>query len=315
MSRSSVTIREVGPREALQAHAEPLGLDRKLQLLKALIGAGVTSLNTVSLVSPVAMPHMADAEELLRRLGKQDDVCISALAPNDRGMARAVTLAAEGLLDEVFMVHTPSVSVLKANGFGVSLEENLKMIERVAAQARDTALRVGVFVSASFGCSMEGRIEPERVLATAEQILALDNVDEIVISDSTGQADPFQVSDLLDRLAPIVGDFPVSVHLHDSRGAGLANAVAAIQSPISDLTLDCSFGGLGGDIPFIPEAAGNVATEDIVAMFDGMGIITGINAPAMAEAARQYSAWTGVPLRSRVSEVPPVPWKQSPIAA
>jgi isopropylmalate/homocitrate/citramalate synthase len=314
VTRASVVIREVGPREALQAHPEPLGVERKLRLLENLIAGGVTHLNAVSLVSPKAMPHMADAEEVLRALGVRENVCISALTPNERAMTRALTLAAEGLVDQVFMIHTPSVSVLAANGLPASLETNLLMIRGAAEQAKAAGLSVGVFVSASFGCSMEGRIEPAQVLATVEQILALGVADELIISDSTGQADPFQVGDLLGRIAPVVGELPVGVHLHDSRGAGIANAVAAIQSPIQNLTLDCSFGGLGGDIPFIPEAAGNIATEDLVAMLDGMGIVTGIAAAVIARAAREYSEWTAVPLRSRVSEVPPVPWKRSPVA-
>jgi isopropylmalate/homocitrate/citramalate synthase len=162
---------------------------------------------------------------------------------------------------------------------------------------------------------MEGRIPAEVTLSTVDDILALGVADELIISDSTGQADPAQVASLLGQLAPVVGSLPVGVHLHDSRGAGIANAVAALESPIEHLTIDCSFGGLGGDIPFIPEAAGNIATEDLVAMLDGMGVATGIDAAAVAAAARDYQEWTGNPLRSRVSDVPPVPWKKSPALA
>jgi hydroxymethylglutaryl-CoA lyase len=311
--RSQVVIREVGPREALQAHAETLPTERKVELVQGLIDAGSKAINAASFVSPKAMPHMSDAEGVLRGIGPQEGIRVSGLAPNERAMGRAAAMAAEGLLDHVFMVHTPSVSVLQANGFPPSLEQNIELVKRNGDLAHEAGMTIGIFVSAAFGCSMEGRIPQDVTLRTVDDILAVGVADELIISDSTGQADPAQVSSLLAALAPVVGSLPVSVHLHDSRGAGIANAVAALTSPIENLTIDCSFGGLGGDIPFIPEAAGNIATEDLVAMLDGMGVVTGIDARAVAEVARRYRAWTGLPLRSRVSEVPPVPWKQSPV--
>jgi hydroxymethylglutaryl-CoA lyase len=307
--RSTVGVREVGPREALQAHPEPLSTDRKIELITALLAAGVTKLNAVSLVSPVAMPHMADAEDVLAGIGPCPQVSVSALVPNDRGMDRAERLAGRELLDEVFLLHAATSSVLRANGLPPSLEDNLARVAHLARRAKAAGLRVGVFISASFGCSMEGRVEPATVADTSRLLAGEENVDEIVISDSTGQADPLQVERLLTDVAGCTGGKPVTVHLHDSRGAGLANAVAAIRSPIKDLTLDASFGGLGGDIPFIPEAAGNIATEDLVAMLDGMNVATGIDSAAMAAAAASYHKWTQVPLRSRLPGVGPVRWK------
>lgn len=307
--RESVRIREVGPREALQAVAEALPTERKIELVRKLLACGLRSLNAVSLVSPKVMPHMADAEAVLEGVGPVPGVLISALAPNERAVVRALALAGRGLLDEVFFVHATTSSVLTANGLPGSLDANFSRITDLADQAKAGGLRVGVFISASFGCSMEGRVSPDRVLRIVEALSQLSSVDEIVISDSTGQADPSQVARLLGNVAPVIGDKPCTVHFHDSRGTGLANAVAAIESPIAKLTLDTSFGGLGGDIPFIPEAAGNVATEDLVAMLDGMGVRTGVDAAGVAAVAREYREWSSIPLRSHIPDVGPVRWK------
>ena len=312
--RSTVGIREVGPREALQAHPQKLPTDKKIELIDALLAAGVTKLNAISLVSPRAMPHMADAEDVLTGLGPRPDVQISALVPNERGMVRAESLAGRGLLDHAFLLHAATASVLQANGLPPSLEENLARIAELAHRAKAGGMTTGVFVSAAFGCSMEGQVQPATVLDTVRQLADNPDVDEIVISDSTGQADPYQVDRMLTDVASCVNGKPVTVHLHDSRGAGLANAVAAIGSPIKDLTLDTSFGGLGGDIPFIPEAAGNISTEDLVAMLDGMAVASGIDSAAVAAAARAYRDWTSVPLRSRLPDVGPVRWKAAHVA-
>jgi isopropylmalate/homocitrate/citramalate synthase len=312
--RETVGIREVGPREALQAVAEALPTDRKIELIRRLIACGFRSLNAVSLVSPKAMPHMADAEAVLEGIGPVPGVAISALTPNARALSRAASLAGRGLLDEVFFVHATTSSVLTANGLPGSLDANFSRITELSEQAKAGGLRVGVFVSAAFGCSMEGRVNPDRVMRIVEALRQLSSVDEIVISDSTGQADPSQVARLLDELAPVIDDSPCTVHFHDSRGTGLANAVAAIASPIINLTLDTSFGGLGGDIPFIPEAAGNVATEDLVAMLDGMGVSTGVDAAGVAAVAGAYREWSSVPLRSHIADVGPVRWKAAPLA-
>lgn len=307
--RSNIMIREVGPREALQAHAVPLPTDKKVKLISGLLESGIKQLNAVSLVSPRAMPHMADAEAVLEALGPVDGVIISGLAPNERALDRAIRLRESSLLDQVFLLHAATSSVLSANGLPPSLDENLDRIRGLATDAKGAGLRTGVFISAAFGCSMEGEVRPATVLGMVEILRDLETVDEIIISDSTGQADPLQVSQLLKEVADIVGEHPVAVHLHDSRGTAVANAIAVIESPIRHLTLDASFGGLGGDIPFIPEAAGNVATEDLVAVLEAMGVATGIEASKVAAVSREYKEWTGLPLRSNISLVPPVSWK------
>ncbi len=312
--RDSVKIREVGPREALQAEAGIVETDVKVRLIQGLIEAGCKTINAVSLVSPKAMPHMADAEAVLEQLGPVEGVIISALAPNTRAINRALALAEAGLIDEVHLLHATSEEVLKANGLDRTVDERIEEVIAQAEEVKKQDLRTMVFISASFGCSMKGAIDPAVVFASVRRLHEAAEVDEIVISDSTGQADPRQVSEMFAAVSEIVGDFPISVHFHDSRGAGIANALAALDSPIENLTIDSSFGGLGGDVPFIPEAWGNVATEDLVEMLEGMGTRTGISVDEVLKVSRYYNEATGRALQSRLPNVGPVKWKSAHVA-
>ncbi len=307
--RKAVQVREVGPREALQANPEVVPKDVKVQLIRGLAAAGVKAINAVSLVSPKAMPHMADAEAVLEALGPMPGVTISALAPNMRALDRALALHRSGLLDEVHLLHAATQSVLKVNGIQGTVEERLSDILELADSARTSGLRTSVFVSASFGCSMEGEVAPEVPIAIATRLKESGAVDEVVISDSTGQADPRQVSEFLARFASEIGDFPLTLHFHDSRGTALANALAALDSPVEELTLDAGFGGLGGDVPFLPEAAGNLATEDLVEMLHGMGVATGIETSKLLDAGTRFATATGWTFRSQTHAVGIVRWK------
>lgn len=310
--RRAVSIREVGPREGLQADPSIVPTETKVELLRLLIEAGLSAINAVSLVHPKIMPQMADAEEVLEALGPQD-VRISALTPNRKAVERAVSLARNALLDEVHLVHAASEAVLRANGIDLSVDENLQEVKDLVDAAKaQGGLRVSVFVSAAFGCSIAGRVDPNYVNEIVSEVVGLTGVDEVIISDSTGQADPVQVEELLDLIAPTVAGFPTGLHFHDSRGSGTANVLAAVRSPIEDLTLDTSFGGLGGDIPFLPEAAGNVATEDTCEMLHGMGIYTGVTVPKVVDASKLLHAATGRLILSKVYTNGPVAWKNSP---
>jgi isopropylmalate/homocitrate/citramalate synthase len=253
---------------------------------------------------------MADAEHVLEELGPLPGVTISALAPNTRAMTRACALRSAGLLDEVHLLHATSQSVLQANGISRTLEEHLSDIIELAHRGKAAGLRTVAFISASFGCSIEGRIPPAIPIGIAKELSETGAVDEVVISDSTGQADPRQVSQLLTELAAVVGDFPITVHFHDSRGAALANVLSALDSPIESLTIDSGFGGLGGDVPFLPEASGNVATEDVIEMLAGMGVQTGVDVNRVLEVVAEFSSVTGWSLVSRTPAVGPVRWKR-----
>lgn len=308
-ARASVSLREVGPREGLQVITEPVPIDVKVEIIEKVIASGFREINAVSLVNPKVLPQMADAEEVLERLGPREGICISALAPSKRGIERAARLKERELVSKVLIIHAMSSAVITANGVGRSVEENEEAVLDLAATARSYGLQTAVFVSAAFGCSVEGRIDPVAVVATA-MAMREGPIDEVILGDSTGQGNPWQVRALLDQLAAAGwGERTLGLHLHDSRGAGLANAVAAIESSIENLTLDTSFGGWGGDVPFIPEASGNIATEDLVVMLDGMGVTTGIDAAAAIDTAKTASRLVGVELVSRSPQVGPVRWR------
>lgn len=311
--RDHVKVREVGLREGLQADPTVVPTDVKVKIGRTLLDAGVPALNAAALVHPKVMPQMADAEALLEGLG-ETAATISVLAPNSRGVDRALKLREKGLADELLLINAMTDGVLKANGLDRTVEEHLVEVAEMAALGSEAGMRVTVFISSAFGCSIEGHVPQASVVAMVERLMSIGGIDEIVISDSTGQADPLQVRLLLADLAPRVEGFPLTLHFHDSRGAGSANVLAAVESPIENLTLDMSFGGLGGDVPFIPEAAGNVATEDICEMLHGMGIETGVSVEGIIEASRILKEATGRAIQSRVFETGVVGWKRTAVS-
>lgn len=303
LANTRVDIRDVGMREGLQSHNMIVPTAQKIALFKGLVDAGVKEINAVSFVSAKKMPHMADAEALLEGLGDaRHGIDISGVVFSDGGLARAQKLRDQGLLDTVFLVFSPISSSMAANGMTPDPNALLDQIEVRAAAAAASGLKVSVFVSESFGSSVEGWVDPELVLKNVARVRDMQGVGELIISDSSGQADPVQVLSLFTRLAGILPvDQRITFHVHDSRGAGLANIVAALSSPFTHFCLDSSFGGLGGDYPFVPDAFGNVATEDLVEMLHGMGIETGIDPDAIVAVSREYAEISGRPLGSRLS--------------
>jgi hydroxymethylglutaryl-CoA lyase len=282
----SVSVREVGPREGFQSHELVVPTDVKEEVLQCVLASGVRKVNAVSLVSPKAMPQMADAEELLRRVGPVNGVTVSALAPNRRAVERAQALAADGLISEVLLINAMTRSVLAANGITATRGEWRDEIVDMAAAAQDAGLRTVVFISAAFGCSIEGPVSPSAVMDEADMLYESGSVDEVVISDSTGQAGPLQAFAMFSMFGERFGRQPVTAHFHDSRGMALANAAATLSAGIEDLTLDTAFGGLGGDVPFLPEAAGNLATEELLTMCALSGVETRLDVAAILNAAR-----------------------------
>lgn len=313
---TTVTLREVGMREGLQSDGTILPTHQKLELLRGLIDANCREINAVSFVSPARMPHMADAEELLRALGdERTGVELSALVPNDRGLARALTMRREKLLDRIFLVFMDSEAGLAANGMTATRAELIDQLRRHAATAAEAGLQVSIFLSLAFGSSLDGRMDPATVLRSAADITAIHGVGELILSDSVGHADPLQVHDLLTHLTDVLPtERRIGLHFHDTRGAGLANAVAALASPFQHIVFDGAFGGWGGDYPFIPEAYGNVATEDLAEMLHGMGFDLGLDVEKIMDVARTYSGYSGRPLESRLHTAGPVTWKHASIA-
>lgn len=290
----SVSIREVGPREGFQSHDVVVPTAVKVDVISRLLAAGFRKLNAVSMVSQSRMPQVADAESVLEGLGARDGVVISALTPTERGLRRAVEASRRGLVHEVLFVHAMTDAVLHANGIRSDRTAWRIEVLRLAAIANDAGLRVTVFLSAAFGCSIEGPVDQHDVLAEAELLAESPHVDEIAISDSTGQAAPPGVYEMFSAYRSRLSGMPVTAHFHDSRGAGIANVLTLLQIGVPNLTVDASFGGLGGDVPFLPDAAGNVSSEDLVRVCETARITTGIDLDALLEASTvARSAYAG----------------------
>lgn len=312
IAETRVDLREVGLREVLQSHGSVLETSEKVEIFNRLRGAGCRELNVVAFVNPTKMPQMADTEAFLRALGPaRQGATLSGLVPNERGLDRALAMREEGLLDTGLLVFSESAATLSANGMDANHDALIGKIERWAATAADGGLKISVFVSAAYGCSIEGRIDPAGVVEHAAHLRSLRGVNEVIISDSTGQADPLQVLNLLTRLADVLPvDQRIGLHFHDTRGAGLANLFAALASPFRHVVVDTAFGGWGGDWPFVPDAFGNVATEDVVEMLVGVGFDVGVDVSAIMEITAAYAQRSERPVAAKLTDARPIAWKR-----
>lgn len=297
MGSSSVRIYEVSPRDGLQNEATVLPTAAKLELVRRLVVAGVSDVEVTSFVRPRWIPQLADAHELVLGLPRPFSAAEGGpatywgLVPNRVGLERAL----ESGLRSVATFMSVSESHNKAN-VNRSVRESLAGTEEVLAVARDEGMRTRSYLSTVFGCPYEGAVAPEATLALARRLLDA-GADEIVLGDTTGLGHPGLVERVIGAL--VDGGLPLerlSVHFHDTRGTALANALTAWRLGI--LTFDASVAGLGG-CPYAPGAAGNLATEDLVFMFEGMGVHTGIELDALAEAGVYASEVLGRELGGR----------------
>ena len=292
MSRPEVRIYEVGPRDGLQAEATVVSTDAKLAFVGMLADAGLREIETTSLVSPKAIPQMADADELLQRLDRRPGVRYPVLVPNARGLERAI--AAE--VDAICLITAATDSYVRHN-IGMSIDESLAAFEPIAAEARRRGWWIRAYVSAAFGCPYEGEVGEQAVVSVAERLLRL-GVDELSISDTLGVAAPVDVARVVGALnAAGIGSEVIALHLHDTRGTSLANVMAAMELGVRGF--DSSAGGTGGS-PFAPGAAGNLATEDLVYLLDREGVLTGVNLEGVLAAARFIASQLGAEVSSKV---------------
>lgn len=277
---SHVTLTEVGPRDGFQVEPQVIPTDVKLSIIHDLVDAGITSIQVASFVHPKWVPQMADAEEICARLDKKDGVDYIGLALNERGVERAHRAGLE--IIEVSIATTDTNSRKNAN---MSLAEAHVQLKKMVERAHEYGLRVRAGLQTVFGCAYEGPVPEDRIVRMVETIKALD-VSAISIADSTGRAHPDQVDHLLGKLLPITGDTPLILHVHDTRGLGLANVVAALEHGIAHF--DTSLAGMGG-CPFIPGATGNIATEDTAYLLESLGISTGLDRRKIATASRKIA--------------------------
>jgi hydroxymethylglutaryl-CoA lyase len=269
------TIVEVSPRDGLQNESTVLSTEAKLELIERAVRAGARRIEVTSFVNPRKVPQMADADELMAALPRHDGVRYAGLVMNRRGLDRA--LAAK--VDEIDIVVVATDTFCQRNQ-GMTTAEACATAAALVQEARAEGIFTTMTIGASFGCPFEGEVPLERLREVIHQVVAA-GPDELALADTIGVAVPTDITERL-ALARQLTDVPLRLHLHDTRNTGVANAVAAVQAGIT--TLDASIGGAGG-CPFAPNATGNVATEDLIYLFNRMGLPTGLDLKQTIETA------------------------------
>ena len=293
-----VAIREVGPRDGFQNEPEVISTDDKVRLVEMLARTGLRRLEVTSFVRADVIPQLADGPELLRRADIPEEVAVTVLVPNERGLDHA--LEVRDRFQEVNLFLSASETHNQRN-VNRSIEESLAGLERVIARARDEGLRCEGVISVAFGCPYEGEVPPERVVAIARRLVDA-GCEEVAFGDTTGMANPAQVGEFFEGLD--LGAQPTA-HFHNTRGQGLANVLAALGAGVR--SFESSFGELGG-CPVPKGATGNIASEDLVSMLHEMGYETGIDLDKLVACAREAQALLGRPLGSHVLTAGPVDW-------
>ena len=285
-----VTVVEVGPRDGLQNEKGVVSTADKIHFIDLLSAAGFSVIEASSFVSPKAVPQLADAGEVMAGIQRRHGVRYTALVPNRKGMERALAAG----VDEV-AVFTGASETFVQHNINTSIAGSIENFRPVVELAREAGKRVRGYISTAFGCPYEGYVAPEAVLQVADQLLEL-GVDELSIGDTIGVATPNQVVEVTDLLLGRVPIERLAMHFHDTRGTALANVLAALQMGIS--VFDSSTGGLGG-CPYAPGASGNLATEDLLYLLNGLGIETGVDLDAVVEASRFLAGVRGSQPASR----------------
>jgi hydroxymethylglutaryl-CoA lyase len=296
-----VRIREVGPRDGFQNEPEVIPTADKVRLIELLGGCGLERIEVTSFVRPDVIPQLADAEQVLDSVRLPSEVAVSVLIPNERGLERA--LRHRSRFHEINGFLSASETHNRKN-VGRSIEESLSGLERMFARAGAAGLRCEGVISVSFGCPYEGQVPSERVFAIAARLVAAGGA-EIGFGDTTGMANPVQVREFFAAAFEALPGVELTAHFHNTRGQGLANVLAALESGIE--SFESSFGELGG-CPVPAGATGNIATEDLVSMLHEMGIETGIDLTRLLDASRSVQEVLGRPLGSHVLSAGPVQW-------
>lgn len=273
----SVSIVEVGPRDGLQNESHFVPTGQKIKLIELLSETGLNRIEITSFVHAKAVPQLQDSEEVVERIKKKPGVVYSTLVPNEKGLERALAAGVKEIALFVSASETHNQENVR-----MSIADSLKGFRNIASKALTHGIRMRGYVVTGFGCPYEGRIAPEKVEFIINEYRML-GVHEIALGDTTGMANPVQVSRMVERIRPQLGEMSFALHFHDTRGAALANVMAALQVGVT--IFDGSIGGLGG-CPYAPGASGNVATEDLVNMMEEMGIETGIDLERLINCAK-----------------------------
>ena len=285
--KERVEIVDVGPRDGLQSQPKILDTETKVALIERLIDAGIKRLEVASFVNPKRVPQMADADELIRRLPRRDDVSYIGLVLNEKGFDRAL---ASGI-EQINCVTVTTDTFCQRNQ-GKSSAEMLDVIEGIARRAQDAGKFFGVTIAASFGCPFEGEVRPELVVDIVRRLVDM-GADEIAFADTIGVAVPSDVRHLIELVQPVAGDTSLRMHFHNTRNTGIGNVYAAVESGIR--IFDASCGGVGG-CPFAPRATGNIGTEDVLYLLHRMGFESGVDIEKVIETSK----WLEGPLEAQM---------------
>jgi hydroxymethylglutaryl-CoA lyase len=294
-----VMIREVGPRDGFQNEPERIPTEDKIRLIDQLARTGLKRMEVGSFVRADVIPQLADIIDVLHGIDVPDDVALTVLVPNERGLENALDQRDHFHAVGLFLSASESHNRHNVNR---SVEESLAAIERMAPRIRDAGLQCTAIIATAFGCPYEGHVDADHVRAMARR-LADGGVTEVGFGDTTGMANPRQVRAFFEGDG--MPDVELTAHFHNTRGQGLANAVAALDAQIT--SFESSFGELGG-CPVPPGATGNIATEDLLSMFHEMGVGTGVDLDAVIACSRAVQAVLDRPLTSHVLVAGGVDW-------
>ena len=286
----TVKIVEVGPRDGLQNEKVTIPTQAKIDFITALSDAGLRVIEAGAFVSPKWVPQMADSAEVYRDIPKDPGVDYPVLVPNLKGLERAIEAGVQSIA-----IFTASSETFNKRNINMSIEESFANYAPVVARATAERIRVRGYVSTAFGCPYEGEVPPEKVLEVCARLLDL-GCYEVSVGDTIGVGTPLQVQGVIGLLRDVIPASRLAMHFHDTRGTALANTLAAMEMGIA--TFDASAGGLGG-CPYAPGASGNLATEDLVYMLDGMGIETGVSLGRLVQASSIIAPYLDHPLPGR----------------
>ncbi|MGH9144262.1 MAG: hydroxymethylglutaryl-CoA lyase [Vicinamibacterales bacterium] len=293
MTPEQVTIVEVGPRDGLQNERAQVSTTDKIEFVNRLSAAHLPVIEVSAFVSPKWVPQMADAAAVFAGITRAPGTRYTALVPNLSGLDRAI----EAGVAEV-AIFAASTEAFSRKNINQSIDDSLATYRGVCDRALAAGLRVRGYLSTAFGCPFEGKVDPQQVARIAQRLVDL-GVFEVAVSDTIGVAHPGQVPQVLEAVLARVPANRIALHYHDTRGTALANVLASL--PFGIATYDASSGGLGG-CPYAPGAAGNLATDDLIYMLDGLGIETGVSLTAVSEASRFIASKIDHRLPSRYAQ-------------
>ena len=289
---TKVEITEVAPRDGLQNEPRSVATKTKLELIRHLFGTGLTQVEVTSLVSPDAIPQLADADRLLGLLTREELARSSVLVANMRGLERATATGVTRIA-----VFTAASQTFNQRNIRCGIEDSLERFAPLLAAAKTAGLGIRGYISCAFGCPYEGQIDPSQVFDVACRLDEM-GCDQIALSDTIGIATPLQSQQLVETVMARLPVEHLAVHFHDTRGQALANIFACLQMGVTHI--DASVAGLGG-CPHTPGAAGNVSTEDLVYLLDGMEIETGVDLQSLVAAGEFICSRLGRRNQSRVA--------------